>query len=59
MQVAWVEVEGRAGKFYHTSDKCKAQLPKNYAVEGDERDARRKGVALCPDCEKVTNGSDR
>ena len=50
--VGWVEVGGRLGKFYHSEPACKAQLDKDHAVFAEERDAQRRGVVLCPDCEK-------
>ena len=52
---AWVEPEGKRAKFYHTSDVCKLRLDKTYIVLGDKREAIRKGMTLCPDCEKAND----
>lgn len=52
----WLGVKGKTPKFYHTSDVCKRQL--SPMVSGSEPEALKKGMKLCPDCEKA-NGTDR
>ena len=50
---AWVEVDGKYAKYYHTTNACILQLPKEDTVLGEASEARHKGIALCPDCEKM------
>lgn len=50
---AWTERDGKMPKFYHMVNQCRLQLEKEFIVLGEEAEARRKGIVLCPDCEKV------
>lgn len=52
-RVYWVEARGRLSKFYHREKVCIEQLDAENLVSGEEREARRRGVTLCPDCERV------
>ncbi len=59
MKATWIEAE-RPAKFYHTTSVCIEQIQDMDGVTvGEVQEARTKGIALCPDCEKVMHGSSR
>ena len=56
--VGWLDVGAKTPAYYHTTNDCKLQLQP--IVIGTEQEAIRKGMKLCPDCEKVMrNGSSQ